>query len=210
MRPLRRCGGRHPIMSPSGSDPAAAAEPSNRAHQEASMLDGRHAQAAHRTDRQRVRGALAVHGHLGLLRPPEPATAGASSSAARRSRKPSTRPKIMDFLIDNEIEFDLPGRSRPSTTRYESAARGRRRERSSRSGTSPPSSTAMASRAPSAGDHRGHQFLQWFIEEQVEEEAKLQSIARPHRQRHQPVPGRGAARPLRVSRPARPPTPASR
>ena len=34
----------------------------------------------------------------------------------------------------------------------------------------------MAAVAPSAGDHRGHQFLQWFIEEQVEEEAKLQSI----------------------------------
>ena len=26
------------------------------------------------------------------------------------------------------------------------------------------------------GDHRSHQFLQWFIEEQVEEEAKLQSV----------------------------------
>ncbi len=26
------------------------------------------------------------------------------------------------------------------------------------------------------GDHRGFQFLQWFIEEQVEEEAKLQHV----------------------------------
>ena len=34
----------------------------------------------------------------------------------------------------------------------------------------------MAAVAASAGDHRGFQFLQWFIEEQVEEEAKLQSI----------------------------------
>jgi ferritin len=34
----------------------------------------------------------------------------------------------------------------------------------------------MASVATAAKDHRGHQFLQWFIEEQVEEEAKLQAI----------------------------------
>ena len=34
----------------------------------------------------------------------------------------------------------------------------------------------MAAVATSAGDHRGHQFLQWFIEEQVEEEAKMQSL----------------------------------
>ena len=34
----------------------------------------------------------------------------------------------------------------------------------------------MAAVAAANGDHRGHQFLQWFIEEQVEEEAKLQHI----------------------------------
>ncbi len=34
----------------------------------------------------------------------------------------------------------------------------------------------MAAVAATNDDHRGHQFLQWFIEEQVEEEAKLQSI----------------------------------
>ena len=34
----------------------------------------------------------------------------------------------------------------------------------------------MAAVAVADGDHRGHQFLQWFIEEQVEEEAKLQRI----------------------------------
>ena len=34
----------------------------------------------------------------------------------------------------------------------------------------------MAAVAADNDDHRGHQFLQWFIEEQVEEEAKLQRI----------------------------------
>jgi ferritin len=32
---------------------------------------------------------------------------------------------------------------------------------------------AMASAALDKGDHRAHQFLQWFIEEQVEEETKI-------------------------------------
>jgi ferritin len=34
----------------------------------------------------------------------------------------------------------------------------------------------MAAAALKAGDHRSHQFAQWFIEEQVEEESKLQAI----------------------------------
>jgi ferritin len=34
-----------------------------------------------------------------------------------------------------------------------------------------PPSVAVAN-----GDHRGFQFLQWFIEEQVEEESKLQHL----------------------------------
>jgi ferritin len=35
---------------------------------------------------------------------------------------------------------------------------------------------AMAAKALANGDHRSHQFLQWFVEEQVEEEAKIQSV----------------------------------
>ena len=34
----------------------------------------------------------------------------------------------------------------------------------------------MAAVATANKDHRGHQFLQWFIAEQVEEESKLQAI----------------------------------
>ena len=81
----------------------------------------------------------------------------------------------MDFLTDNEVEFDLPALKATST----------------RSGVAPPSGAARARvradrRRPvrpdgrrgraRTSDHRGHQFLQWFIEEQVEEEAKLQKI----------------------------------
>ena len=80
----------------------------------------------------------------------------------------------MDFLTDNEIEFDLPA-VKAVTTRYKSAhdaaARALQSEREVAA-----LFDAMAARALSAGDHRSHQFLQWFIEEQVEEEAKIQSV----------------------------------
>ena len=82
--------------------------------------------------------------------------------------------KIMDFLTDNEIEFDLPA-VKSMTTHYKSAhdavARALQSERDVAA-----QFDAMAARALSAGDHRSHQFLLWFIEEQVEEEAKIQSI----------------------------------
>jgi ferritin len=35
---------------------------------------------------------------------------------------------------------------------------------------------AMSTAALAENDHRAHQFLQWFIEEQVEEERKAQSL----------------------------------
>jgi bacterioferritin B len=82
--------------------------------------------------------------------------------------------KIMDFLTDNEIEYDLPA-VKATTTRYKSAhdaaARALQSERDVAA-----QFDAMAARALSAGDHRSHQFLQWFIEEQVEEEAKIQAV----------------------------------
>jgi ferritin len=34
----------------------------------------------------------------------------------------------------------------------------------------------MASAAVEAGDHRGFQFLQWFIDEQVEEERTMRAL----------------------------------
>jgi ferritin len=82
--------------------------------------------------------------------------------------------KIMDFLTDNEIEFDLPA-LKSTSTRFDSAlAAANRALKSEREVAA--QFDRMAAVAASAGDHRGHQFLQWFIAEQVEEEAKLQSI----------------------------------
>jgi ferritin len=82
--------------------------------------------------------------------------------------------KIMDFLTANEIEFDLPA-VKAVSTRFKSALDAAERAFESERAVAA-QFHAMAAKALSNGDHRSHQFLQWFIEEQVEEEAKLQSV----------------------------------
>ena len=82
--------------------------------------------------------------------------------------------KIMDFLTDNEIDFDLPA-VKAVSTRFGSPKAAAERALQSEKDVAA-QFDRMATLALSKGDHRGHQFLQWFIEEQVEEEAKLQSI----------------------------------
>ena len=82
--------------------------------------------------------------------------------------------RIMDFLTDNEIEFDLPA-LKATTTRFSSPLAAAQRALQSERDVAA-QFDRMAAIAIKAGDHRGHQFLQWFIEEQVEEEAKVQSI----------------------------------
>ena len=82
--------------------------------------------------------------------------------------------KIMDFLTDNEIDFDLPA-VKAVSTRFGSPKAAAERALLSEKDVAA-QFDRMATLALSKGDHRGNQFLQWFIEEQVEEEAKLQSI----------------------------------
>jgi bacterioferritin B len=82
--------------------------------------------------------------------------------------------KIMDFLTDNEIDFDLPA-LKAQSTRFKSPLDAARRALESERSVAA-QFDRMAAVADATDDHRGHQFLQWFIEEQVEEEAKLQSI----------------------------------
>jgi len=82
--------------------------------------------------------------------------------------------KIMDFLTDNEIEFDLPALKATSTRFPSPLAAAQRALQSERDVAA--QFDKMAAVAIGQGDHRGHQFLQWFIEEQVEEEAKLQAV----------------------------------
>jgi len=82
--------------------------------------------------------------------------------------------KIIDFLVDNDVEFDLPALKATSTRFESSVAAARRALESERAVTG--QFDHAASVAATSGDHRGFQFVQWFIEEQVEEEAKLQRI----------------------------------
>ena len=82
--------------------------------------------------------------------------------------------KIMDFLTDNEVDFDLPA-VKAVSTRFGSAKNAAERALRSEKDVAA-QFDRMAAVAASAGDHRGFQFLQWFIEEQVEEERKAQEL----------------------------------
>ena len=82
--------------------------------------------------------------------------------------------KIMAFLVDNEVEFDLP-RLPAATTQYKSATEVVQAALASEVKVTGQFNT-MATAAVEAGDHRGLQFLQWFIEEQVEEERTMRTL----------------------------------
>ena len=82
--------------------------------------------------------------------------------------------KIITFLIDNEVEFALP-QVKGAPTTYKSA-----REAVEVAQASERRVTAqfevLANTARDANDNRGLQFLQWFIEEQVEEERTVAAL----------------------------------
>ena len=80
----------------------------------------------------------------------------------------------MDFLIDNNIEFDLPA-LKAASTRFGSASNAVRGSPQIASAGRPAVRSGGRSARPRRR-HRGLQFLQWFIEEQVEEEAKIQPL----------------------------------
>jgi bacterioferritin B len=82
--------------------------------------------------------------------------------------------KIMSFLIDNEVDFDLPTIPKV-TTHFESAARAVQTALDSEIRVTGLFDT-MAAAALAESDHRGSQFLQWFIDEQVEEERKVRDL----------------------------------
>jgi bacterioferritin B len=82
--------------------------------------------------------------------------------------------KIVAFLIDNEVPFDLPA-SRAAPTAYASAREAVEVALASEIRVTG-QFDALAQAAISAGDHRSFQFLQWFIDEQVEEERTMRAL----------------------------------
>ncbi len=82
--------------------------------------------------------------------------------------------KIMAFLIDNEVSFDLPA-LRGASSHYDSATAALEAALASELRVSG-QFDAMAAAARDEGDHRSFQFLQWFIDEQVEEERTIRGL----------------------------------
>jgi len=82
--------------------------------------------------------------------------------------------KIIDFLIDVGVPYELPA-LKAATTRYGSAFKAAQTVLESERRVSE-QFQAMSKAALEENDHTSHQFLQWFIEEQVEEERKIQSL----------------------------------
>lgn len=82
--------------------------------------------------------------------------------------------KIMAFLIDNDVVFDLPP-LRGASTQYTTATATLEASLASELRVTG-QFNAMAAAARDEGDHRAFQFLQWFIDEQVEEERTVRAL----------------------------------
>jgi ferritin len=82
--------------------------------------------------------------------------------------------KIINFLIDNGVEFALPQVGGAPTT-YPSARAAVEVAQASEAKVTA-QFEALASAAREANDNRTLQFLQWFIEEQVEEERTMAAL----------------------------------
>lgn len=82
--------------------------------------------------------------------------------------------KIMSFLVDNEVPFELPALG-PGSATYASAAHALRTALDAEIRVTGQVET-LAGVAEEAGDHRSLQFLQWFIDEQLEEERTMRRL----------------------------------
>lgn len=82
--------------------------------------------------------------------------------------------KIMSFLIDNDVDFALPKVPGAPTT-YASARAAVETALASEQRVTA-QFEALANAAREAQDNRTFQFLQWFIEEQVEEERTMNAL----------------------------------
>ncbi|HEY3334362.1 MAG TPA: ferritin [Candidatus Limnocylindrales bacterium] len=82
--------------------------------------------------------------------------------------------KIITFLVDNDVEFALPQVGGAPTT-YKSAREAVETAQASERRVTG-QFEALANAARGANDNRTLQFLQWFIEEQVEEERTMAAL----------------------------------
>ena len=82
--------------------------------------------------------------------------------------------KIIEFLVDQDVVFELP-KLPGAKTEFKSPLDAVRTTLANEQKVSS-QFHAMAKAALDEGDHTAYQFLQWFIEEQVEEERTAQAL----------------------------------
>lgn len=82
--------------------------------------------------------------------------------------------KIIDFLVDQDVAFELPKLAGVKTEFKTPLDAVRSTLANEQKVTA--QFLAMAKAALEEGDHTAHQFLQWFIQEQVEEERTAQAL----------------------------------
>jgi ferritin len=82
--------------------------------------------------------------------------------------------KIIDFLVDNDVDFVLPA-LKSAPTSFKSASDAMQTTLDNER-TVTAQFEAMAKAATEEEDATSFQFLQWFLEEQVEEERKAQAL----------------------------------
>jgi bacterioferritin B len=82
--------------------------------------------------------------------------------------------KIINYLVDNDVEFNLPQVGGAPTT-YGSAREAVQVAQASEARVTQ-QFEALANAARDAKDNRTLQFVQWFIEEQVEEERTMAAL----------------------------------
>src|SRR5450830_1557789 len=82
--------------------------------------------------------------------------------------------KIIAFLVDNEVPFDLPAVGK-GITQYASAREAVQTALESEVRVTG-QFNALAGAAQDGADHRSLQFLHWFIEEQGEEERTMREL----------------------------------
>ena len=106
--------------------------------------------------------------------PGRASTAGPSSSTTSPPRKRSTAARSSAILIDNDVEFSLPQIGGAPTV-YGSAREAVEVAQASEAKVTA-QFEALANAARDAKDNRTLQFVQWFIEEQVEEERTMAAL----------------------------------
>ena len=193
MRPLRRDSGRNPIME-AAPDPT---RPDWRAPEGASMLSADLRKLLIAQIGNELAAHAAVPGDRHYFE--RQSLDGWGKLFREQSIEEAQHAqKIIDFLIDNDVDFDLPA-LKATSTRFDSPAAAARKALESERTVAAPVRPGGERRG------RGRRSPRLPVPPVVHRGAgrggdQAPARRRPHRERHQPVPGRGEPRLARVGR----------